>query len=128
MQAFLESCANTEYARKKRRSYGPVTFALELMGDKWSVLIVRDVIFRGRNTYGEFLDHRDGIAANVLADRLSLLNNEGIPENNGDPENGRRSIYELTDEGWDLAPILCEMIRWSGKYAPETAVPRELLK
>ncbi len=112
----------------KRRSLCPVTFALDVMGDKWSLLIVRDLMFREMRTYGEFLDNGDGIATNVLADRLKRLESEGILEKSRDPENRRRIIYRLTPKGLDLAPILLEMVRWSGKYDPDTGAPKEFLQ
>ena len=65
---------------KKRRSKCPVTFALDRFGDKWSLLVVRDLMFRGRETYGEFLESGEGIATNVLADRLKCLETEGLIE------------------------------------------------
>ncbi len=114
-------------AGKKRRSSCPVTFALDRVGDKWSLLIVRDLMFRGKETYGEFLNSGDGIATNVLADRLKCLETEGIIERSRDPENKRRYLYRLTDKGLDLAPLLLEMIRWSAKYDADTGTPEEFL-
>lgn len=115
-------------ASNKRRSPCPVTFALDKFGDKWSLLIVRDLMFRNRETYGEFLDNGDGIATNVLADRLKRLESEGVIAKTRDPENRRRIIYHLTDKGLDLAPVLLEMIRWSGKYDSNTGAPKEFLQ
>lgn len=114
--------------RNSRRSFCPVSFALDNFGDKWSLLIIRDLMFRGKETYGEFLDSGDGIATNVLADRLKRLESEGILQKSRDLNNRRRVIYNLTDKGLDLAPILLEMIRWGGKYDPDTAAPKELLQ
>jgi DNA-binding HxlR family transcriptional regulator len=112
---------------KKRRSRCPVTFALDRVGDKWSLLVVRDLMFRGKQTYGEFLNSGDGIATNVLADRLKCLETEGIIKRSRDPENKRRYLYRLTEKGLDLAPVLLEMIRWSAKYDADTGTPKELL-
>jgi len=114
-------------AEKKRRSRCPVSFALDRVGDKWSLLVVRDLMFRGRETYGEFLNSGDGIATNVLADRLKCLETDGIIEKSQDPENKRRYLYRLTDKGLDLAPVLLEMIRWSAKYDADSGTPKELL-
>ena len=112
---------------KKRRSLCPVTFALDRVGDKWSLLVVRDLMFRGKQTYGEFLNSGDGIATNVLADRLKCLEAEGIIEKSRDTENRRRFLYRLTGKGYDLTPVLLEMIRWSAKYDADTGTPKELL-
>lgn len=108
---------------KKRRSRCPVTFALDRFGDKWSLLIVRDLMFRNKNTYGDFLNSGDGIATNVLADRLKSLEAEGIISKSRDPENRRRYLYQLTEKGLDLIPVLLEMIHWSIKYDSNTGAP-----
>jgi len=112
---------------KKNRSSCPVTFALDRLGDKWSLLIVRDLMFRGRETYGEFLDAGEGIATNVLADRLKCLEFEGIIEKTRDSENKRRYLYGLTEKGLDLTPVLLEMILWSARYDADTGTPKEFL-
>ena len=115
-------------AGKKRRSKCPVTFALDRIGDKWSLLIVRDLMFRGKETYGDFLNSGDGIATNVLADRLKCLETEGIIEKTRDLENRRRYLYRLTGKGLDLAPVLLEMIRWSARYDADTGTPKAFLE
>jgi DNA-binding HxlR family transcriptional regulator len=112
---------------KKRRSPCPVTFALDQVGDKWSLLVVRDLMFHGKKTYGEFLESGEGIATNVLADRLKCLETEGLVEKIRDPENKRRYLYSLTGKGLDLAPVLLEMVRWSAKYDADTGTPKEFL-
>jgi len=112
---------------KKRRSRCPVTFALDQVGDKWSLLVVRDLMFLGKRTYGEFLESGEGIATNVLADRLKCLETEGLVEKIRDPENKRRYLYSLTGKGLDLAPVLLEMVRWSAKYDADTGTPKEFL-
>lgn len=113
---------------KQGRSSCPVTFALDRLGDKWSLLIVRDLMFRGRNTYGDFLNSGEGIATNVLADRLKCLEAEGIIEKSRDPDNRRRFLYKLTDKGYDLTPVLLEMMRWSAKHDAQTGTPRAFIK
>ena len=112
---------------KKRRSPCPVTFALDQVGDKWSLLVVRDLMFHGKKTYGEFLESGEGIATNVLADRLKCLETEGLVEKIRDPENKRRYLYSLTGKGLDLAPVLLEMVRWSARYDADTGTPKEFL-
>ena len=113
---------------KKGRSSCPVTFALDRVGDKWSLLIVRDLMFRGKQTYGEFLSAGEGIATNVLADRLKSLESEGIIEKSRDPDNKRRVLYRLTEKGFDLTPVLLEMIRWSAKHDANTGTPKEFIR
>jgi DNA-binding HxlR family transcriptional regulator len=112
---------------KKRRSPCPVAFALDQVGDKWSLLVVRDLMFHGKKTYGEFLESGEGIATNVLADRLKCLETEGLVEKIRDPENKRRYLYSLTGKGLDLAPVLLEMVRWSARYDADTGTPKEFL-
>jgi len=112
---------------KKRRSLCPVTFALDRVGDKWSLLVVRDLMFLGKQTYGEFLESGEGIATNVLADRLKCLETEGIVAKVRDPENKRRYLYSLTEKGFDLTSLLLEMIRWSAKHDADTGAPKEFL-
>ncbi len=73
-------------------------------------------MIKGRKTYGDFLKIDEEIATNILADRLKLLEAEGILEKKQDPENRRSYIYSLTDKGRDLAPVLIEIILWSGKH------------
>jgi len=101
---------------KTHDSTCPVAFALDVFGDRWTLLIVRDLMLRGARSYGELLDGGEGIATNVLADRLKALEAAGIVVGAPDPENRRRKIYALTDKGLDLAPVVIEIIRWSGVH------------
>ena len=100
----------------KRPSGCPVTFALDTFGDRWTLLIIREMMFHGRRTYGEFLEADEAISTNILANRLKQLEFDGIIAKRRDPDNFRSFIYELEPKGWDLAPILLEIIQWSGKY------------
>ena len=106
----------TQSHKKKHDTGCPVAFALDIFGDRWSLLIVRDLLLRGNESYGEFLESGEGIATNVLADRLKILAAAGIIIKSSDPNNRRRNIYKLTQKGLELAPALIEIIRWSGKY------------
>lgn len=112
---------------KKRNTGCPVAFALDTFGDRWTLVIIRDIMMRGKTTYGEFLESDEGIATNVLADRLKHLEAEGIIGKARDPENRRRIIYSLTDKGWELAPLILDMIVWSAKHDPDTKVPQTML-
>ena len=98
------------------RSHCPVNFALEAIGDRWTLLILRDIVFRGKRSYGEFLRSEEGFSTNILAARLEHLLAEGILEREGHGEDGRRAIYTLTDKGLDLIPLLFEMVLWSAKH------------
>lgn len=105
-----------------RRSPCPIAFALDLFGDRWTLLIVRDVALKGYRHFHEFESAGEGVATNILTDRLKLLVDTGILEKARDPEKGSRRIYRLTDKGLDLLPVLLDMIVWSGKHDPDTAV------
>lgn len=102
--------------KKSLRSHCPVNFALEVIGDRWALLILRDIIFRGKRTYGEFLKSEEGFATNILATRLDQLIDAEILQCEGDESDGRRGIYSLTEKGLDLIPLLFEMVLWSAKY------------
>lgn len=111
-------CYNFVMLRKttgKRRSGCPVNFAVESLGDKWSLIIVRDMIFWGKKTYGDFLKSDERIATNILADRLAFLEKEGILTKSPDSTDKRKEVYGLTEKGIDLIPMLLEMIVWSAK-------------
>ncbi|HXU06790.1 MAG TPA: helix-turn-helix domain-containing protein [Polyangia bacterium] len=110
--------------RRHRRSDCPVHFALEVFGDPWTLLIVRDLMFKDRTTYTEFLRAEEGIATNVLADRLVRLEQNGIVEK--DPASG--GGYRLTAKGIDLLPILLEIIAWSAKHDERTAADRAFVR
>ncbi len=113
---------------KKRETGCPVTFGLDTFGDRWSLLIIRDIMLIGKRTYSEFLDADEGIASNILVARLKHLEAEGIVEKSRDPENRRAFIYELTKKGRDLAPILLEIIIWSGMHDDRSFALRGVLK
>lgn len=106
------------------RSHCPINFCLETFGDKWSLLILRDIIFRGKRTYGEFLKSEEGFATNILASRLQLLEEKKILRKGPHPEDARKELFYLTDKGLDLIPLLFEMILWSDKYDPKSETRR----
>jgi len=113
---------------KKHISRCAIAFALDAFGDRWSLLVIRDLLLRGNKTYGEFLDSGEGIATNVLADRLKNLETAGIIKKSKDSNNRRKNIYELTEKGLDLTPVILEIIRWSAHYDPQTSAARETLQ
>jgi DNA-binding HxlR family transcriptional regulator len=87
-----------------------------MLGDRWSLLIIRDIMLRGFRSYKQFLESYEGIATNILADRLSLLKAFGILATRRDPSDGRKVIYSLTRKGIDLAPVLTEMVLWAAAH------------
>jgi DNA-binding HxlR family transcriptional regulator len=105
--------------RTDRKSHCPVNFALETVGDPWSLLIVRDIVFHGKHTFGEFLAAEERITTSVLADRLATLVRTGILSKSRDPADRRRESYALTEKGLALIPILVELANWGVSYDPE---------
>jgi len=102
--------------KAKRRSECPLNASVEMLGDRWSLLIIRDMMLRGSRTYKDFLDCYEGIATNILADRLRKLVANGIVATAPDPADGRKQTYLLTPKGIDLAPVLTEMVLWAAAH------------
>lgn len=109
-----------------RRSGCPVSIALERFGDRWSLLVVRDMMVRGYKTFKEFQGSGEGIASNILADRLDRLQAAGIVATEPDQADGRRVIYRLTEKGIDLAPVMLELLLWASKWE-QTGAPCEVM-
>lgn len=107
----------------QRRSDCPVNFALETFGDPWSLLLIRDMVYFGKKTYGEFLASEEGMATNILASRLAHLEQQGIVVKRPSAQDKRKEEYILTEKGLDLIPVLVEMANWSACYDPDTAAP-----
>jgi DNA-binding HxlR family transcriptional regulator len=99
-----------------RRSGCPLNASVEMLGDRWSLLIIRDMMVRGYRTFKEFLSSDEHIATNILADRLRRLEDYGIITAQPDPSDGRKLFYLLTAKGMDLAPILTEMVLWAAAH------------
>jgi DNA-binding HxlR family transcriptional regulator len=99
-----------------RRSGCPLNATVEMLGDRWSLLILRDMMLRGYQTFNEFLHSEEKIATNILADRLRRLESYGIISSEQDPADGRKLIYSLTAKGIDLAPVLTEMVLWAARH------------
>ncbi|MFO1514625.1 MAG: helix-turn-helix domain-containing protein [Verrucomicrobiota bacterium] len=108
---------------RSKRSHCPIAFALDIFGDKWSLLVLRDLLFKDKRRFGEFLAAEEGISTNILSERLARLEAEGLIAKSPDPENGRQYFYSPTDKGLDLIPALLEVILWSAKHDPQTASP-----
>jgi len=103
-------------AGPRRRSGCPLNASVEMLGDRWSLLIVRDMMLRGFRSYKQFLECYEGIATNILADRLRKLQAYGIIMARPDPKDARKVIYLLTAKGIDLAPVLTEMVLWAAAH------------
>ncbi len=100
----------------KWRSGCPLNASIEMLGDRWSLLIIRDMMLEGAQTFKEFLGSYEKIATNILADRLRRLEANGIITTQRDPGDGRKVIYLLTRKGIDLAPVLTEMVLWASAH------------
>jgi DNA-binding HxlR family transcriptional regulator len=100
----------------KRRSGCPLNASVEMLGDRWSLLIIRDMMLRGSCTYKEFMECYEGIATNILADRLKKLVRNGIITTEADKSDKRKTLYRLTEKGIDLAPALTEMVLWAAAH------------
>lgn len=109
-------------SHSKRRSDCPVSISLEILGDRWSLLIIRDLMVRGYRTFKEFQGSGEGIATNILSDRLRKLQAAGIIAAGVEKMDGRKVNYRLTEKGIDLAPVLLELLIWGARHE-ETGAP-----
>lgn len=107
----------------EHHTHCPIAFGLNHYGDRWTLLIIRDLLFKGKRQYGEFLEGGEGIATAVLADRLKKLEGAGIMTVTVGEGRGNPRYYSLTPRGKDLLPVMLEMILWSAKHDPGTAAP-----
>jgi len=103
------------------RSGCPVSIALDMLGDRWSLLIVRDMMVRGYRTFREFQRSGEGIASNILSDRLQKLESAGMVMREAAADDGRSTYYRLTPKGIALAPVLLELLIWSARHQPTGA-------
>ena len=111
------------------RSDCTISNALDHLGDRWSLLVIRDIAFFGKRAYNELLESAEGIATNILSSRLKSLEASNIINREPNPSDRRRHIYSLTESGKDLLPILIEMIMWSAKHYSDTLnIPTDLVQ
>lgn len=101
---------------EKKRSDCPISCSLDIFGDKWSLLIIRDIMLRGKASYSEFLISEEKIATNILVNRLGVLESEKILVKEVSPTNKSKFVYSLTQKGADLLPIVIEMMDWGARY------------
>jgi DNA-binding HxlR family transcriptional regulator len=109
--------------RQDQRSSCPISSALELVGDRWTLLVIRDLMFAGKRRFREFLQSEEGIASNVLADRLAMLLRTGILRREGDPTHAQKAVYCLTEKGVELLPVLVALSAWMQKHDSTTRRP-----
>ena len=109
--------------RQDQRSTCPISTALEVVGDRWTLLVIRDLVFAGKRRFREFLQSEEAISSNVLADRLSMLVRSGIVRKEDDPTHAQKAIYSLTEKGLDLLPAMVALSAWSQKHDPSTRRP-----
>jgi len=115
---------------KKTKNWSgcPVRFGMSQFGDKWSFLIIRDLMFKGRKYYNEFLEAGEGISTNILANRLADLECNGLVSKHQDTIKRSKYIYKLTEKGIALMPMMLSMIDWAETYDVHTEVPTEFIK
>lgn len=111
------------------RSDCPISNVLDHLGDRWSLLVIRDIAFFGKRSYNELLQSSEGIATNILSSRLKNLEASKIITRQPNPSDKRGHIYSLTESGKDLLPILIEMILWSARHYSDTLnIPTDLVQ
>lgn len=103
-----------------QKSLCPINLALEVFGDRWSLLIVRDMMFAGKRHFREFLQSEEGISSNILTERLGKLVEYGVLSKTDDPTHKQKAIYSLTPMGIDLLPVVTQIGIWGRKYTPAT--------
>lgn len=114
--------------RADNKSRCQINLTVEIFGDTWSLLIIRDIAAIGRSRFGEFLESQEKISPSVLAERLTHLEQKGIIAKSPDPNDRRKTIYKLTDKGLDVLPILYEVSAFGAKHYPESIAPQSWLK
>lgn len=112
-----------EAMKQDNRSTCPISTALEFVGDRWTLLVIRDLMFAGKRHFREFLQSEEAISSNVLADRLNALLQSGIVTKSGDPTHAQKAVYSLTEKGLELLPVLVAMSAWTQKHYDGTRRP-----
>jgi DNA-binding HxlR family transcriptional regulator len=107
----------------KQRSTCPVSTSLDVLGDKWTLLILRDIVFAGKSTYGQFLQSEEKMATNILADRLAVLESQGLLTKAVAADKKSKFTYRLTEKGVDTIPIIIELVLWGDKHCPTIVDP-----
>jgi DNA-binding HxlR family transcriptional regulator len=109
--------------RQDTRSTCPISTGLEIVGDRWTLLVIRDMMFAGKRHFREFLQSEEGVSSNVLADRLAMLVERGLVTRADDPAHAQKAIYSLTERGISLLTVVAALSRWTQLHYPETRRP-----
>jgi DNA-binding HxlR family transcriptional regulator len=110
------------------RSHCPISYVLDFVGDRWTLLVLRDLILAHKRHFQQFLESPEGIASNILASRLRQLEAAGLVTRTRDPAHARRVVYAPTDKALDLLPTMLEMVRWGARHDPQTDAPAHVLE
>ena len=105
----------------------PIRFGANVLGDRWCLMIIRDLMFKHRKYYRDFLDAGEGISTNILADRLMRLEQAQIITKSQDPDHGKRFIYRLTTKGMALVPVMLELMKWAAEFDDHTEMPKSFV-
>ena len=105
------------------KSNSPISYSLDLFGDRWTLLVLRDLILWGKTRFAEFQNSDEEIASNILSDRLRRLEERGIVGSEKDPSDARQKIYTATEKGLSLTPVLLEIAAWGASHDPNTGAP-----
>lgn len=111
----------------RRRSQCPISFSLDVFGDKWSLLVLRDIMFYNRTRFSDFMPI-EHIATNILSDRLSKLESAGLITKSHDLKLKNQFVYHVTPDGWSLLPLLIEMTLWGLEHDPESLASKEFIE
>ena len=114
--------------KDSRRSGCPISFSLDLFGDRWTLLILRDLLLKKKSTFQDFLEAEEGIASNILADRLKKLEQAGLIKKSRNREDRRQFRYGSTPEGQSLVPVLLEIAAWGASHDKYTEAPKDFAK
>lgn len=114
--------------RSANKSHCPINYSLELVGDPWALLIIRDIVYFGKKTFGEFLHSEERIATNILTSRLRLLEQRGVLRRQQSGEDRRKDVYTLTEAGVALIPVILELAQWGATHDPLTDAPPEWIE
>lgn len=109
--------------KSNSRSTCPISTGLEVIGDRWTLLVIRDLMLAGKRHFREFLQSEEGISNSVLADRLNALVDGGLATRTDDPTHAQKAIYSLTAKGLDLLPVIVAMSSWTQRHYPSTRRP-----
>jgi DNA-binding HxlR family transcriptional regulator len=110
---------------RSEKSNCPISYSLDLFGDRWTLLVLRDLILWGKTRFAEFQNSDEKIASNILSDRLRRLEERGIVGIEKDPCDARQKIYTATEKGLSLTPVLLEIAAWGASNDPNTGAPAD---